>query len=84
MSQVTAAQRKLLMAQALERQAVKSLISAARLESMQKDTGCSTCGSDYLEGGKRRRRKTATKKTTAKKSATKKTSTRRKTTRKRK
>lgn len=67
MSAVAIAQRKLKIAQALERQAATELISAAKLDAFRRVKDAAT-----LEGGKRRRRKkagaTATKKKSTKKS----------------
>lgn len=54
MSAVAIAQRKLKIAQALERQAATELISAAKLDAFRKVKAAAT-----LEGGKRRRRKVA-------------------------
>lgn len=65
MSAVAIAQRKLKIAQALERQAATELISAAKLDAFRKVKAAAT-----LEGGKRRRRKAAS--TGTKKKATKK------------
>lgn len=66
MSAVAIAQRKLKIAQALERQAATELISAAKLDAFRKVKAAAT-----LEGGKRRRKKkaaaTSTKKRTTKK-----------------
>ena len=67
MSAVAIAQRKLKIAQALERQAATELISAAKLDAFRKVKAAAT-----LEGGKRRRRKAAS--TGTKKKATKKKS----------
>lgn len=69
MSAIALAQRKLKVAQALERQAATELISAAKLDAYRK---MRAVDSDSLEGGKKRRKKAATKKT-AKKTTTKKT-----------
>ena len=69
MSAIALAQRKLKVAQALERQAATELISAAKLDAYRK---MKAIDSDNLEGGKKRRKKAATKKT-AKKTTTKKT-----------
>ena len=70
MSAVAIAQRKLKIAQALERQAATELISAAKLDAFRKVKAAAT-----LEGGKRRRGKktgtTATKKKGGKKKAKK-------------
>lgn len=68
MSAIALAQRKLKVAQALERQAATELISAAKLDAYRK---MRAVDSDSLEGGKKRRRKAATKKT-AKKTTTRK------------
>ena len=65
MSAVAIAQRKLKIAQALERQAASELISAAKLDAFRKVKAAAT-----LEGGKRRKRKSAAK--PAKKAGTKK------------
>ena len=65
MSAVAIAQRKLKIAQALERQAATELISAAKLDAFRKVKAAAT-----LEGGKRRRKKAAS--TGTKKKATKK------------
>ena len=67
MSAVAIAQRKLKIAQALERQAATELISAAKLDAFRKVKAAAT-----LEGGKRRRKKAAS--TGTKKKATKKKS----------
>ena len=53
MSAVAIAQRKLKIAQALERQAATELISAAKLDAFRKVRA----QTDSLEGGKRKRRK---------------------------
>ena len=66
MSAVAIAQRKLKIAQALERQAATELISAAKLDAFRKVKAAAT-----LEGGKRRRKKSAS--TGTKKKSTKKT-----------
>lgn len=66
MSAVAIAQRKLKIAQALERQAATELISAAKLDAFRKVKEAAT-----LEGGKRRRKK-ASSSGTKKKSASKK------------
>ena len=66
MSAVAIAQRKLKIAQALERQAATELISAAKLDAFRRVKDAAT-----LEGGKRRRKKsssTGTKKKSGKKS----------------
>ena len=68
MSAVAIAQRKLKIAQALERQAATELISAAKLDAFRKVKAAAT-----LEGGKRRRGKKAGT-TATKKKATKKKS----------
>ena len=67
MSAVAIAQRKLKIAQALERQAATELISAAKLDAFRKVKAAAT-----LEGGKRRRKKKAAS-TSTKKKTTKKT-----------
>lgn len=80
MSAIALAQRKLKVAQALERQAATELISAAKLDAYRK---MKAIDSDNLEGGKKRRKKTTTKKTSTKKTA-KKTTTGKKKSSKRK
>ena len=65
MSAVAIAQRKLKIAQALERQAATELISAAKLDAFRKVKAAAT-----LEGGKRRRKKSSS--TGTKKKGTKK------------
>lgn len=79
MSAVAIAQRKLKIAQALERQAATELISAAKLDAFRKVHA----QADTLEGGKRRRKK-ATKSAAKKKSSTgkKRRSTKRKSSKK--
>lgn len=57
MSAVAIAQRKLKMAQALERQAATELVSAAKLDAFRKVRA----SADTLEGGKRRRKKASAK-----------------------
>ena len=64
MSAVAIAQRKLKIAQALERQAATELISAAKLDAFRKVRA----QADTLEGGKRRRRKSSKSTATKKKS----------------
>lgn len=66
MSAIAIAQRKLKIAQALERQAATELISAAKLDAFRKVKAAAT-----LEGGKRRKGKKAAS-TGTKKKATKK------------
>lgn len=66
MSAIAIAQRKLKIAQALERQAATELISAAKLDAFRKAKEVAT-----LEGGKRRKKKSS--------SGTKKTATKKKT-----
>ena len=69
MSAVAIAQRKLKIAQALERQAATELISAAKLDAFRKVKAAAT-----LEGGAKRRRRKAAGTATKKKAATKKKS----------
>lgn len=57
MSAVAIAQRKLKIAQALERQAATELISAAKLDAFRKVRA----SAETLEGGKRRRKKAGAK-----------------------
>lgn len=63
MSAIRVAQRKLKMAQALERQATNELVSAARLDALKRAKAASY-EADSMEGGRRRRRKTTSAKTT--------------------
>lgn len=67
MSAVAIAQRKLKIAQALERQAATELISAAKLDAFRKVRA----QTDSLEGGKKKRK--SSKKKVAKTHAAKKT-----------
>jgi hypothetical protein len=67
MSAVAIAQRKLKIAQALERQAASELISAAKLDAFRKVKAAAT-----LEGGKRRKGKKAAAGGTKKKATKKK------------
>ena len=68
MSAVAIAQKKLKIAQALERQAATELISAAKLDAFRKVRA----QADTLEGGKKRRKKSTKSSSTKKKSGGKK------------
>lgn len=68
MSAVAIAQKKLKIAQALERQAATELISAAKLDAFRKVRA----QADTLEGGKKRRRKSTKAAATKKKAGGKK------------
>ena len=68
MSAVAIAQKKLKIAQALERQAATELISAAKLDAFRKVRA----QADTLEGGKKRRKKSTKSSSTKKKAGGKK------------
>ena len=77
MSAVAIAQKKLKIAQALERQAATELISAAKLDAFRKVRA----QADTLEGGKKRRKK-STKAATKKAGGKKRKSSKRKSSKK--